>query len=108
LLRAEKGNATTGDDALFDCRPRGVQGILDAGLLLLHLRLGRRAHVDHGNAAGELREPLLQLLAIVVARRLIDSRADLLDPALDLLLLAGSVDDRGVVLVDDDALGAAE
>jgi DNA-binding PadR family transcriptional regulator len=42
-------------------RPRGsrVQGVLDAGLLLLHLDLGRGADVDLGHAAGELGEALL-------------------------------------------------
>jgi hypothetical protein len=44
-----------------------VQGVLDAGLLLLHLDLGGRADVDLGDAAGELGQALLELLAVVVA-----------------------------------------
>src|SRR5690606_14086232 len=39
---------------------------------------------------------------------LLDLDADLLDPGLDAGLLAGAVDDGGVVLVDGDALGVAE
>jgi hypothetical protein len=85
-----------------------MQGVFDAGLLLLHLGLGGGADLDHRNAAGELGQPLLQLLAVVVRGGLLDLGADLLDAALDRLRIAGAVDDGGVVLVDDDALGAAE
>ncbi len=63
---------------------------------------------DDGDAARELGEPLLQLLAVVVGGRLLDLRLDLIDARLDVLLLAGAVDDRGVVLGDRHALGAAE
>src|SRR5262249_55934826 len=105
---AEQGHAAAGNDAFLDSRAGRVQRVLDAGLLLLHLGLGGRADLDHGDAAGELRQALLELLAVVVGRGLVDLGAELLDAALDLLLLAGAVDDRGVVLVDRDALGAAE
>src|SRR6185503_5377888 len=50
----------------------------------------------------------LELLAVVVGGRVLDLRADLADAALDLGLLAGALDDRRVVLVDGDALGAAQ
>jgi hypothetical protein len=108
LLRADERDAAAGDDALLDGRAGGVQRILDARLLLLHLGLGRGADVDHGHATGELRQTLLQLLLVVIRRGGVDRGADLLDAALDLRILTGTVDDRGVVLVDDDALGAAE
>ena len=85
-----------------------MQGVLDARLLLLHLDLGGRADLDDRDAADQLGQPLLQLLAVVVGGGLLDLGPDLLDAALDVGLLAGAVDDRGVVLVDDDALGAAE
>src|SRR5208337_2805984 len=39
---------------------------------------------------------------------LLDLRADFLHPALDLRWLAAAVHDRGVVLVDGDALGLAQ
>ena len=97
-----------GHDAFLDRRAGRVECVLDAGLLLLHLDLGRRADLDDGDAADQLREPLLELLAVVVGGGLLDLRADLLDAALDVGPLAGAVDDRGVVLVDDDPFGAAE
>jgi hypothetical protein len=80
-----------------------VEGVLDAGLLLLHLGLGRSADLDDRDAADELGEALLELLAIVVAGGVLDLARISLDAGLDLVLLAGAVDDRGVVLVDDDA-----
>jgi hypothetical protein len=64
--------------------------------------------MDHRHAAGQFREPLLQLLAIVVGGRLVDLGTDLVDPGFDVGVLAGTVDDGGVVLVDDDTLGLAE
>src|SRR5207245_304718 len=89
-------------------RSRVVEGVLDARLLLFHLGLGGRPHLDDGDAAGELRETLLELLPIIVRGRLLDLRPDLLDAALDLLGATGALDDRGVVLVHDHLLGAAE
>ena len=108
LRRAQQRDAAAGDDALLDRRLGRVHRVLDAGLLLLHLGLGRRADLDHRHAADQLGQPLLQLLAVVVGGRLLDLGADLLDPALDVLGLAGALDDRGVVLVDRDLLGLAE
>ena len=80
---AQQRDAAAGDDAFFDRRLGGVHRVLDARLLLLHLGLGRRADLDHRHAADQLRQPLLQLLAVVVGRRVLDLRADLLDASLD-------------------------
>ena len=49
-----------------------------------------------------------QLLLVVVARGFLDLRLDLGATALDVVLLAGTVDNRGVFLFDADALGAAQ
>src|SRR5207253_7787330 len=75
-------------DALLDRSAGRVQRVLDPGLLLLHFGLGGRAHIDHRDAARQLREPLLQLLLVVIRRGLLDRRADLADAALDVGLLA--------------------
>src|SRR5262249_39129442 len=56
----------------------------------------------------ELGQPLLQLLAVVVRGGLLDLRPDLTATAFDVGLLAGPVDDRGVLLLDDDPLGLAQ
>src|SRR5712664_3469268 len=105
---AQVRDAAAGDDAFLDRRAGRVQRVLHAGLLLLHLGLGGRADVDHRHAADQLGQALLQLLAVVVRGGLLDLRPDLLDARLDVALLAGAVDDGGVVLVDDDALGPAQ
>src|SRR5262249_41615478 len=63
-------------------------------------------HTRH--AAAELGPALLELLPVVVAGGLLDLAADELDPPLDVGLLAGPVDDGGVVLVDLHPLGLAE
>src|SRR5690606_14379235 len=104
----EQGHATTGDDALLD-RGLGVPDrVLDAVLALLELDLGRGTGLDDRDTAGQLGETLLQLLAVVVGVGPLDLGADLVDPAGDRLGVTGTVDDRGLVLGDDDLAGAAE
>ena len=73
-LGAQKRDAAAGDDAFLDRRAGGVEGVVDAVLLLLDLDLGRAADADDRHAAGELGETLLQLLTVVVRGRLLDLR----------------------------------
>ena len=91
-----------------DRRLGRVHRVLDARLLLLHLGFGGRTDLDDRDAADQLRQPLLQLLAVVVRRRVLDLRANLLHAALDGRRGAGAFDDRRVVLVDGDLLRLAE
>src|SRR5207253_8023158 len=91
-----------------DARAGGRECVLDAVLLLFQLHLGGCADLDDGDAAGELRETLLELLLVEVAGGLFDLRLDLLDAGHDLFLLAVAFDERGVVLVRRDAACAAE
>ena len=108
MRRADQRHAAARHDAFFDGRLGGVHRVFDARLLFLHLGLGGRADLDDRHAADQLRQPLLQLLAVVVRGRVLDLRADLLDAALDRRRRAGALDDRRVVLVDGDLLGLAE
>ena len=101
-------HAAARHDTFLDGRAGRVQRIVDAILLLLHLDLGGTADLDHRDTAGELRQTLLQLLAVVVGRGALNLLSDLGDAPLDLVLLAAATDDRGVVLGDGDALGLAE
>src|SRR6185436_3475298 len=104
----EQSDSAARDDSFLDRGAGGVEGVVDAVLALLDLDLGRAADLDHGNAAGELGEALLELLLVIVAGGVLDLLADGLDPRLDRIGIAGAVDNRGVVLVDGDALGLAE
>ena len=72
LAGVEQRDAAARDDALLEGGPGGLQRVLDAVLLLLHLGLGRRADLDDGDAAGELGQPLLQLLAVEVRVGVLD------------------------------------
>src|ERR1700733_3040706 len=107
-LGPQERNAAARDNALFHSRAGGVERVVDAVLLFLDLDLGRAANPDHRNAAGELRQPLLQLLLVVVGGRVLDLGLDLGDPALDVRFLAYAVDDGGLLLLDPDALSPAE
>src|ERR1700757_385803 len=108
LLGAQERDAAARHDPFLDRGAGGVERVLDPVLLLLHLDLGGAADADHRDAARELGQPLLQLLAVIVGRGLLDLRLDLADAGLDVLLLAGAVDDRRLLLLDDDLLGAPE
>jgi hypothetical protein len=77
-------------------------------LALLQLDLGGRADLDDRDAAGQLGQPLLQLLAVVVGVALLDLGADLVDPALDLLGVAGALDDGRLVLRRGELAGLAQ
>src|SRR4029078_8988263 len=106
--RVDQRDAAAGDLTLLERRTSGLESVLDAVLLLLHLRLGGRADLDDRDTAGQLREALLELLAIEVGVGVLDLRLQLLDAALDRVGLAGTVAQRRRVLVDDDTAGLAE
>src|SRR5262249_39390578 len=108
LAGPQQGDAAARQDALLVGRPRGVHGVLDAGLLLLRLALGGRPDVDLRDAARQLGDALRQLLTVVVAGALVQLTLDGLDAGRDLVLGAGALDDDRVVLVDLHLLGAAE
>src|SRR6516165_2317962 len=108
LLGAQERDAAARHDPFLDRGAGGVERVLDPVLLLLDLDLGGAANADHRHAARELGQPLLQLLAVIVGRGLLDLRLDLADASLDVLLFAGAVDNRGLLLLDDDLLGAPE
>ncbi len=77
-------------------------------LALLELGLGGGADLDDGDAAGELAEALLQLLAVPVGRGGFDGRLDGADAALDSLGAAGTLNDGGLFLRDDDLAGVTQ
>ena len=69
VLGAQQRHAPARYNAFLDRGAGRVEGVLDPILLLLDLDLGRTADANYGDASGELGEPLLQLLAIVVGGR---------------------------------------
>src|SRR5262249_36510708 len=69
---ADQSHAAARDDALFDGCTGRVHRVFDARLLLFHFRLSRSADLDHRDAADELRQTFLELLAVVVTGGLLD------------------------------------
>src|SRR5215213_3285235 len=108
LLDPQQGHAAAGDDALLHRRAGVGDGVLDAVLLLLELDLGGRADLDHADAPGQLGQPLLELLAVVVRVGVLDLGPDLVDPALDVVGVALALDDGGLVLGHDHLAGPPE
>src|SRR5258707_8091959 len=108
LGSTEQGDAAARYDAFLNRRTGRMHRVINAVLALLHLDLGRAADADHRDAACELGQTLLQLLTVVVRGGFLDLCLDLADAGFDVGLLAGTVDDGGVLLVDHHLLGAAE
>ena len=84
------------------------RAFLDAVLNLLELGLGGGTNLDHGHAAGELGQALLELLAIELGLGVLHLALDGGHAVGDGLLGASTVDDGGVVLGDGHALGGTE
>ena len=77
-------------------------------LALLELNLSCCSGLDDCNAAGQLGQTFLQLLAVVVRIRVLDLSADLVDAAGDLLSIASTLNDGRLFLGDDDLAGATK
>src|SRR6266436_4698251 len=104
----QQGDAAARHDAFFHRRTGRMHRVINAILALPDLDLARAADADHRDAACKLGQTLLQLLAVVVRGSFLDLRLDLVDPRLDVGLLASAADDGGVFLVDHHLLGATE
>src|SRR5579884_2720155 len=105
---ANQRHTATRNSAFFHGSTGCMRCVLNAGLLLLHLGLSGCTDLDDGNAADQLRKALLEFLAVIVRGRLLNLAADLLHAAFDCLGIATAFDDRGVVLVNRDALCTAQ
>src|SRR2546426_8999119 len=105
---SQECDSTARNDTFVHSSTGRMHRVFDARLLLLHFRLGRRADLDDRHTADQLRQPLLQLLAIVVGSRLFDLNSNLFHAPFYGRALTTAFDDGGVVLVDDDLFRRAE
>src|SRR5208283_1747163 len=85
---ARECHAAAGDNTFFHGCAGCVHGVFDAGFLLFHFGFGCGADFNDGYATDQLRQPLLQLLAVVVAGGFVDLAANFLHAAFDLVVLA--------------------
>ena len=108
LLGAQQRNATASYDAFFNCCAGCVQGVFNAGFLLFHFDFGGCANLDHGHAASEFCNALLEFFAVVVRGRFFNLYAHLFDAGLDIVSSASAIDDDGVFFTHFNALGGAE
>src|SRR5690606_6958507 len=99
---------TARDDAFLYSSACRAQGVLNAVLLLLQLGLSGGAHANDSHTTGQLGQALLQLLAVIVACAGLGFGANLVDPPLDRIGVAGATDDGGVVLGGNDAVTATQ
>ena len=102
-----QGRTATRNDAFFNGRLGGVDGIFQAQLLVLHLGLGGGAHLDHGHTTAQFGQTFLQLLLVIGGVGFVHLLANLLTAGLYRRLIAFG-NDGGGVFVDGDATGRAE
>ena len=97
LDATQQGHTAARHDSFLQGRLGRRPGILQQRLAFLHFGLGGRPAVDLRHAAGQLGQPFLEFLAIVIAVGNFHLLADLFDPAVDRSLAAGAADHRRVV-----------
>src|SRR6202007_3001219 len=100
LACKKQRNAATGHDSFLDRGLGRVHGVVDPVLALLDFDLAAAADPDDRDAARQLGQTLLELLAVIVGGRLLDLRPDLVGAGEDVVLGAGAADDRRVLLLD--------
>src|SRR5689334_644298 len=85
-----------------------MQRVIDTVLALVHFVPCRAGGTDYRDTARKLRQPFLQLLAIIVGGGLLDLRTDLTATTDDVVLLTRAFDNRGVFLLDHHPFRPAE
>jgi TolA-binding protein len=103
-----QSHATARNNSFLNGCAGSVHCILNTSFLLFHLGFGCGANLNYSNASDEFRQTLLKFLTIVVGSSLVDLSTKCFDATFDVGLFAGTFDDRGVVFVDGDLLGATE
>ena len=98
LHATDVGHTATGDNAFGDSRTGCRKSIVNAVFLLLHLYFAGSAYMENGNTACELGETFLEFFAVIIACGLLDLGLDLSHTACDSFLVAGTVDNSGVLL----------
>ncbi len=100
-LGVQQRHAAAWHDALLQGRAGRGEGILHAVLLLPQLAIRRGADLDDGHAAGQLGEPLVELLAVVVLGGNLQLTLQLFDAATYPLRIPRAADDGSAVLGHD-------
>ena len=107
-LGAKQGHASAGYYAFLDGGASGGQGVLGAALALVQFRLGSRADPDDGDAAGQVGQALLQLLAVVVRGGVLNLDPQLRHAAGDVVFVAPSFHNGGFILGCQHAAGRTQ
>ncbi|OPX95607.1 MAG: hypothetical protein A4E58_02019 [Syntrophorhabdus sp. PtaB.Bin006] len=97
--------AATRDNTFFHRCLCGIQGILNAGFLFLHLCLGGSPNINDSNATYQLCKPFLKFLPVIVGSCFVNLCPYLSDPCFYILLVACTIHDCGIVFVNHHSLG---
>ena len=101
----QQGTTAAGDDSLLHGGAGGIEGILNPQLAVFELGFRGSPHLDHRHATGQLGDPLLQLLAVVIGVGVVELALDRGHAIANGGLVIAVGHDRGAVLGDRDAPG---
>ena len=85
-----------------------MKSVFNTCFLFFHFDFSRCTYLDHSNTTCQLRNALLELLAIIVRRGILDLNTNLAHATLNRISITRAVDERRVVFVHSDALGITE
>src|SRR5699024_2381663 len=108
LCSFNEGNATTGDDTFFNGSFRVADSVFDASFAFFELDFGCCTGTDDCDTTGQFGQAFLQFLTVVIRIGVFDFGTDLGDTACDLLGVAGTFDNGGLVFGDDDLAGGTQ
>ncbi len=104
----QQSSSSSDDNTFLQSTSGGHDGIIESVLDLLDFDLGGSTDLDDSDASTKLGLSLLKFLLIILRGRESHFLSDLVDPGLDGLLITSTVDDDGLILVDDDFLGSTQ
>ncbi len=105
-----QSGAAAGDDAFFYGCFGGVEGVFNPQFAIFEFGFGGGSDFDHGDAAGEFGNPLLQLFFVVVGIASFEFFAQLGDALLHVafIAIARFGDDGGIFFGDGDFAGNSQ
>ena len=108
LSSTDVSHTATWKITFLDCCAGCIQCILNTVFLLLHLHLGSCTYIEDSDTAGEFAETLLKFLLVIIRGRCSNLLPDKFNTLSDIILVACTAYDSGVLLGDGNLLSLTE
>ena len=108
ISSTDVSHTTTWKITFLDCGTGCIQCILDTVLLLFHLNLCSCTYIEDSDTAGEFAETLLKFLLVIIRSRRSNLFPDKFHTLCDIIFIACTAYDSGVLLGDGNLLSLTE